>query len=168
MKRMLSIILAMLLLATLFAGCAGNTAPANSDTPATTDTAQTVTDTVTEAVENGAAAVALLLRHTVVVDRHEQLGIPLQADDGELAQGDVQAVYVAALGEGVPEAVQDGLGDLGEGTVAGAALAYVYQLHVQDDGVHGLSHCLQKHLGRREAPPPAGRDRWTHPPFRSP
>ena len=44
MKRMLSIILAMLLLATLFAGCAGNTAPANSDTPATTDTAQTVTD----------------------------------------------------------------------------------------------------------------------------
>ena len=47
----------------------------------------------------------------------------------------------------------------------GAALAYVYQLHVQDDGVHGLSHCLQKHLGRREAPPPAGRGRWTHPLF---
>ena len=82
--------------------------------------------------------------------------------------GPSAADTVAALGEGVPEAVQDGLGDLGEGTVAGAALAYVYQLHVQDDGVHGLSHCLQKHLGRREAPPPAGRGRWTHPPFRSP
>ena len=67
MKRMLSIILAMLLLATLFAGCAGNTAPANSDTPATTDTAQTVTDTVTEAVENGAAADGDVIKIGVLV-----------------------------------------------------------------------------------------------------
>ena len=64
---MLSIILAMLLLATLFAGCAGNTAPANSDTPATTDTAQTVTDTVTEAVENGAAADGEVIKIGVLV-----------------------------------------------------------------------------------------------------
>ena len=43
-----------------------------------------------------AAAGALLLGQAVVVDGHEELGVPLQPDDGELAQGNIQAVNIAA------------------------------------------------------------------------
>lgn len=86
------------------------------------------------------AAVAVLLRHAVVVGGHEQLGVPLQTDDGELAQGDEQAVRVAAGDQLVGEAGAHLGRDLAAGTGAGAALAYVHQLHAQDDGVHRLHY----------------------------
>ena len=81
---------------------------------------------------------ALLLRHAVVVDGHEELGLPLQADDGELAQGDVDPLALAAEVQIAAEAGTDAGGDLGELAVAGAALAHVHQLHAEDDGVHRL------------------------------
>ena len=85
-----------------------------------------------------AAAGALLLRHAVVVHRHQQLGVPLQPDDGELAQGDVDALAVAAEAEVAAEAGAHAGGQLGELAVAGAALAHVHQLHVEHDGIHRL------------------------------
>ena len=90
----------------------------------------------------GALAGALLLRQAVVVGGDEQLGVPLHADDGELAQGDVQAVYVAPHHQLLREAGADGGGDLAA-AVAGAALAHIHQLHAEDDGVHRLFHLHQ-------------------------
>ena len=87
-----------------------------------------------------AAAGALLLRHAVVVHRHEELGIPLQTDDGELAQSDVDALAVAAEAQVAAEAGADAGGHVGQGAVAGMALAHVYQLHVENDGIHHLHH----------------------------
>ena len=84
------------------------------------------------------AAGALLLGHAVVIHRHEQLGVPLQTDDGELAQGDIDPAALAAAAQIAVEAAADAGGHVGQLAVAGAALAHVHQLHVEHDGVHHL------------------------------
>lgn len=86
-----------------------------------------------------AAAVTVLLGHAVVVSGHEQLGIPLQSDNGELAQGDKQAVHIAAGDQLLGEAGAHSRGNLAA-VVVMMALAYLHQLHSQDDGVHRLHH----------------------------
>lgn len=85
-----------------------------------------------------AAAGAFLLGHTVVVHRHKQLGIPLQPDDGELAQGDIDPLALAAAAQLAVETATDTGGHVGQLAVTGVALAHIYQLHVEDDGVHHL------------------------------
>ena len=84
-----------------------------------------------------AAAVAVLLRHAVIVGGHEQLGVPLQADDGELAQGDKQAVHIAASNQLLGEAGAHRGRNLAAIVVV-MALAHLHQLHSQDDGIHRL------------------------------
>ena len=62
----------------------------------------------------GAAAgvgAALLGGDGVVEDRHDQLGRPLQTDDGELAQGHEEPLLVAAQHQIVPEHGLDIRGD---------------------------------------------------------
>ena len=86
-----------------------------------------------------AAAVAVLLRHAVVVGRHEQLGVPLQADDGKLAQGNKQAMHIAAGDQLLREAGAHRGRNLAAVVVV-MALAYLHQLHPQDDGIHRLHH----------------------------
>ena len=87
-----------------------------------------------------AAAGALLVGHAVVIDRHEKLGLPLQTDDGELAQSDVDPLAVVAEAQVTAEAGADAGGNFGQLAVAGAALAHVHQLHVEDDGIDRLYH----------------------------
>ena len=70
------------------------------------------------------AAVAVLLRHTVVVGGDQDLGVPLQADDGELPQGNVQAVHIAAGDQLLREAGAHGRRNLAAAVVV-AALAFV-------------------------------------------
>lgn len=86
-----------------------------------------------------AAAVTVLLGHAVVVSGHEQLGIPLQSDNGELAQGDKQAVHIAAGDQLLGKAGAHSRGNLAAVVVV-AALAHLHQLHSQDDGIHRLYH----------------------------
>ena len=92
------------------------------------------------------AAGALLLGHAVVVHRHEQLGVPLQPDDGELAQSDIDPLALTAAAQLAVEAAADAGRNVGQLAVAVMALAYIHQLHVQDDGVHDLHHPHQ--IGR--------------------
>ena len=87
-----------------------------------------------------AAAGALLLRHTVVIYRHQELGVPLQTDDRELAQGNIDPLSVIAEAQVAAEAGANARRDFGQFTVAGAALADVHQLHIEHDGVYRLHH----------------------------
>ena len=87
-----------------------------------------------------AAAGAVLVGHAVVEHGHEQLAVPLQADDGELPQGDKGAAVVVAHGQLTAEALAHAGGNLADVAVAAAVLAALHQLGVQDDGVHGLHH----------------------------
>lgn len=84
------------------------------------------------------AAAAILGGDAVVIGGDEQLGIPLHADDGELAQGDEQPVLVAAGDQLVAEAGGHRHGDIHTATVAGAALADIHQLQAQNQRVHRL------------------------------
>lgn len=112
------------------------------------------------------SAGALAGGHAVVVHGDEQLGVPLQADHGELPQGDVQPAAAAVKGQVTVEAGADAGGDLGQlvlraapagrwrgrtrpaRTAGGRAggrtdqIAGIQQLQVQHDGVHGLHHGL--------------------------
>ena len=86
------------------------------------------------------SAAAVLGGDAVVVDGDEQLGIPLQADDRELAQGDKDPMLVAAGHQLVAEAGGHRRGDIQAAAVAGAALAHIHQLQTEDQGVHRLHH----------------------------
>ena len=86
------------------------------------------------------AAVAVLIRHAVVEHRHQQLAVPLQADNGELAQGDKGAAVVVAHGQLAAEALAHAAGDLADVAVAAAVLAALHQLRVQHDGIDCLHH----------------------------
>lgn len=90
-----------------------------------------------------AAAGAVLIGHAVVEHGDQQLGIPLQADDGELAQRDKGPAVLVAHGQLAAEALAYAGGDLAHVAVAAAVLAALHQLGVQDDGVNGLYHCLK-------------------------
>ena len=87
-----------------------------------------------------AAAGAVLVGHAVVEHGHEQLAVPLQADDGELPQGYEGPAVVVAHGQLAAEALAHAGGNLADVAVAAAALAALHQLGVQDDGVHRLHH----------------------------
>ena len=66
----------------------------------------------------GATAGALFLRHTVIVHRHQELGIPLQTDDGELAQSNVDPAAFVSAAKLPAEALADGRGHLAQIAVA--------------------------------------------------
>lgn len=85
-----------------------------------------------------AAAGAFLLGHAVIVCGNEKLGFALQTDQGELAQGDIYALPVIPETEVAAKAGTDAGRDLGKLAVTGTALAYVHQLHAQDNGVDSL------------------------------
>ena len=86
------------------------------------------------------AAGALLLGHAVVVHGHEQLGVALQPDNGELTQRHIEAVNIAAGHQLLRETGSDRRGDFRTAALAGAALAHIHQLQVKDDGIHRLYH----------------------------
>ena len=87
-----------------------------------------------------AATGALLVGQAVVVHRDEQLAVPLQADDGELAQGHEDPPAVVAHGQLASEALAHAGGDLADVAVAAPVLAAVHQLGVQDNGVHSFHY----------------------------
>ena len=82
---------------------------------------------------------AVLVGQAVVVHRHDELAVPLQADDGELSQ--CGKPYAAAVRQHqvLAEVGQDGGGDSGD-VRHQAGGAGVRHLHVQSDGVHALHH----------------------------
>mgnify|MGYP000992735731 CR=1 FL=1 len=56
----------------------------------------------------GAAAGALLLRHTIIIHRHKKLRIPFQPHNGELPQCDIDAAPVIAAAKLTAKALADG------------------------------------------------------------
>ena len=85
-------------------------------------------------------ASTLLLRHTIVVYGHQKLGIPLQADNGELSQRHINAFAVIAEAQIAAKAGADTGRNFRELTVAGAALADIHQLHAQYNRIHRLHY----------------------------
>ena len=86
----------------------------------------------------GAAAGALLLRHTVVIHRHQQLGIPLQADNGELSQCDIDPAAVVSAAKLAVEALADKGRHFAQVAVAVPAAAVFHDPGVQNDGINRL------------------------------
>ena len=86
-------------------------------------------------------ASAFLLRHTIIIGRHQKLGLPLQADNGELSQGDVDTLALSAEAQVAAKAGTDTGWNLSELAVTRAALAHVYQLHIEYDRIYRLYHC---------------------------
>ena len=98
-----------------------------------------VTEDLTGILLAGAAvAGAFLLRHAVVIDRDEQLGVPLQADEGELAKRDVEPLALAAEVQIAAEAGTDAGGHVAELAALAVAVAGIHQLHAQSQGIHRL------------------------------
>ena len=89
---------------------------------------------ITAAAAVGAGGAALV-RQAVVVHRHQQLAVPLQADDGELAQRHKDTTVVVTGRQVAAEALADTGRDLAEIAVAAAAVAAFHQLGAEDDGV---------------------------------
>ena len=87
-----------------------------------------------------AAAGAVLVWHTIVVHRHEELAVALQTDDGELAQGHKGPAVVVTHRQLAAEALAHAGRNLADVAVAAAVLAALHQLRVQHDGVHCLHH----------------------------
>lgn len=86
------------------------------------------------------AAGALLFRDAVVVDGGEQLGVPLQTDEGELPQGDIEPPVLAAEAQLTAEAGADAGRNLGDFAVTGTTLTHIHQFDAQHNGVHRLHH----------------------------
>ena len=78
-----------------------------------------------------AAAGAFLLGHAVIVGRDEQLGVALKADDGELAEGDVQPAAGVGGDQRLAEAGEDAGRDVVSVVVAADVAVGVYELEVQ-------------------------------------
>ena len=97
-----------------------------------------------------AGAAAILGGDAVVIGGDEKLGIPLYADDGELAQGDKEPVLVAAHHQLIAEAGGHAHGNVRAGAVAGAAVAHIHQLQVEDQRIHRLHH-RRRHAGAGQA-----------------
>jgi len=85
-----------------------------------------------------AAAGALLLRQAVVEHRHEKLAVALQADNGKLPQCHKSPPGVLAHGQLTAKALAHTCRNLADVTVTAAVFAALYQLCIQDDGVHSL------------------------------
>jgi len=88
-----------------------------------------------------AAGRAVLIGHAVIEDGDKQLGIPLQADDRELAQGDKSSSVLVAHSEFAAEALAHAGGDFTHIAVAAAVCAGIHQLRVQHDRINGFHHC---------------------------
>ena len=73
---------------------------------------------------------AFFFGKAVVIHRHQQVGVPLQTDDGELAKGDQKAACITALHQILSEGIADGKRNFGDPTVTGAAVVNVYKLQV--------------------------------------
>lgn len=88
-----------------------------------------------------AAGGTLFAGHAIVVGWDEQLTVPLQPDDGELAQGDIHPPALAPHIQLAGEAAGDAGGHL-RSIAAGTCrrLTGVGQAHAQDDGVDGVCH----------------------------
>ena len=88
----------------------------------------------------GAAGIvgAFLGGDGVIQHRNDQLSVPLQADDGELAQRDVQPAAVAGQYQLVVEEPPDGRGNL-DGT-GFAAIADIFDFGTEDHGIQHF-HC---------------------------
>ena len=71
---------------------------------------------------------AALFGQAVVIDWHQQLAVPLQADDGELTQGDEDPAAVLAGGKVTGEALAHAGGYLTQVTVAAATIATIDNL----------------------------------------
>ena len=95
---------------------------------------------ITAAAAVGAGGAALV-RQAVVVHRHQQLAVPLQADDGELAQRDEHPAAVLARRQVAAKALAHAGGHLAQVAVAAAAVAALHHLGAQDDGIHRLYYC---------------------------
>ena len=89
-----------------------------------------------------AASSALLAGNAVVVGRDQQLAVPLQADHGELPQGHIHPLSLAAhgqlTGETRGDAGRDVAGVAAAATAAPVVLTTFHQLHAEDDGIHSL------------------------------
>ena len=92
---------------------------------------------VVAAVGAGGAA---LFGETVVVHGHQQLTVPLQADNGELTQGDEHPTAVLARRQVAAEALAYAGGNLAQVAVAAAAVTALHYLGAQDDGIYRLHH----------------------------
>ena len=74
-----------------------------------------------------AAAGALFVRQAVVIDGNEQLGIPLQPDDGKLTKGDKQTLGIPGEAKVTAKASADAGGNLRD--FALAAVTAFAQIH---------------------------------------
>ena len=84
---------------------------------------------------------AALFGEAVVINGHQQLAVPLQTDDGELAQGDEYPAAVLARRQVAAEALAHAGGHLAQVAVAAAAVAALHHLGAQDDGIYRLYYC---------------------------
>jgi len=82
---------------------------------------------------------AFLGGNAVVHNRHDQLGVPFQPDDGELPQGDIEPSAVILEHQVLIEHGLDPVRQL-HGAVPAAALAGLPDSGAQDHGVQGLHH----------------------------
>lgn len=81
---------------------------------------------------------ALLIGHAVIVDRHQNLGVPLQTHNGELAQSHIDSAAVISSGKlPIKEAVDKGR-HLTKVAITVVASAAVLELSIQDNWVHSL------------------------------
>lgn len=76
----------------------------------------------------------------VVEGRDEQLGLPLQADDGELADGHKQTAALAGEHQLIIKPAQDALGQLRKLRTRARAGAAVHHAGGQNHGIHHLHH----------------------------
>ena len=87
---------------------------------------------------------AVLVGDAVVECGHEKLGVALQADNRELANGDVQAFSFAAENQLIIEAATDGAGKIDQLAVGAAAVADIENLAGQNNGIDNFHNSLGK------------------------
>ena len=102
------------------------------------DGAEELAGVLVGAAVDAATAGALLVGQAVIQHGNQQLAVPLQADDGELAQGDKDPTAVVAHGEIAVKALAHAGRKLADITVTAAAVAALQELGIQDHGVHSL------------------------------
>jgi hypothetical protein len=91
---------------------------------------------------------ALFVRQTEIMAGNDQLGVALQADDGELSQTNIDALFIVLQDQVIIKAIANALGNLEQIAVAADALRVTgfNQLDTEADGVDHLNGRVQ--LGR--------------------
>jgi hypothetical protein len=82
----------------------------------------------------------IFLRHAVIVDRNQQLRIPLQADNGKLSQSHIDSAGIISEGKGSVEAITDERGNFTEIAVTVTLAAVFHNTGVKNNGIDGLDH----------------------------